>query len=198
MKRLLTLTLVAAALGNFGAVAVTHAGPTPTPKAFITNQPVNGDDALITMQKLLAIANGGAPIVSGGSTAANQATVITNQGTQITAEQAIQALLGAGTRVSSAAYEASHVLKGSAGNLVYLSGYNSGGAQFVQIFNTATVPANATAPALVIAVAATSNFSLPLPYPGIPFTTGISISNSSTGETKTIGGADCYFTAVVK
>jgi hypothetical protein len=189
MKRSL-LTLVASALFSC-VVAVTYAGPTPTPKAFITNQPVNGDDSLITLQKLLALANSGTPIVTGGATSANQST-------QITAEQAIQALLGTGTRVSSAAYEASHVLKNGAGQLVYLSGYNSGGAQFVQLFNSATVPADTAAPVAVIAVAATSNFSLPIPYPGIPFTTGIAISNSSTGPTKTIGASNCYFTAVVK
>ncbi len=192
MKKLLCLLLLTL------TASISLAGPTPTPAAFITLQPVNGDSSLQTLQKILALANSGTPIVTGGATAAKQDTQITNQGTQITAEQAILAALGSGTRVSSAAYEASHVIKASAGMLLALYGYNSGGAQFIQIFNSTTVPANTAAPALVIAVAATSNFSIPLPVTGIPFTTGVAVSNSSTGPTKTIGGADCYFTAVVR
>ncbi len=62
--------------------------PTPAPKNFVTLQPVNGDDALMTLQKLLSMANAGVPIVSGGSTAANQSTMLTNQGTQITNQTA--------------------------------------------------------------------------------------------------------------
>ena len=188
MKRfLLTLAVICAASVAFGQA-------TPAPKAFVTYQPVNGDSELFTMQKLLALANSGTPIVTGGATSANQST-------QITAEQAIQTAvttLLSSTRVSSTAYEASHVLKASAGNLITLSGYNSGGAQFIQLFNSTTVPANGTAPVAVFAVAATSNFYYTFPIMGVPFTTGIAVSNSSTGPTKTIGGADCYFMAVVK
>jgi hypothetical protein len=189
MKRhLITLLSVAAiAASAFGQA-------TPAPKNFVTLQPVNGDSELFTMQKLLAIANGGAPIVVGGATSANQST-------QITAEQAIQAAvtsLLSSTRVSSSAYEASHVLKASAGNLISIAGYNSGPAQFIQLFNSTTVPANATAPAAVFAVPTASNFSFDVPITGIPFTTGIAVSNSTTGPTKTIGAADCYFISVVK
>jgi hypothetical protein len=103
------------------------------------------------------------------------------------------------TLVNSTAYEASHVLKASAGTLISLIGYNSkASAQFIQIYNSATVPSDAAVPVLTITVAATSNFSIDVPITGIPFTTGIAVANSSTGPTKTIGSADCYFTAVIK
>lgn len=106
---------------------------------------------------------------------------------------------GGASTVNSAAYEASHVLKASAGTLMSCTGYNSkASAQFIQLFNSATVPADTAVPVAVITAAASSNFSFSLPVAGMPFTTGIAISNSSTGPTKTIGSADVYYTAVIK
>lgn len=100
--------------------------------------------------------------------------------------------------VASTAYEASHVLKSSAGTLVSLVGYNSkGSAQFIQLHNAASVPADAAVPVYTFTVAASSNFSLDISITGAPFTTGIVATNSSTGPAKTVGSADCYFSAVV-
>lgn len=110
----------------------------------------------------------------------------------------IGAITGA-TDVSSSAYEASHVIKASAGTLVALVGYNSkASAQFVQVFDSATVPADTAVPLLTFTVAATSNFSVTVPITGLPCLNGIAVANSSTGPTKTIGSADCFFTAVIK
>lgn len=102
----------------------------------------------------------------------------------------------ASTRVSSTAYEASHVIKASAGILTSLTGYNSGPAQFIQVHDSATLPANTAVPAAIFFVPAASNFSADVPITGTPFTVGIVVCNSSTGPTKTLGSANCFFTGV--
>lgn len=101
--------------------------------------------------------------------------------------------------VSSSAQEASKVIKASAGVLVSLTGYNAKvSAQFIQIYNSTTVPADTAVPIYSIAVAASSNFAFDLPAIGVPFATGIAVANSSTQATKTVGSADCWFVAVIR
>ena len=103
------------------------------------------------------------------------------------------------TLVSSSAAETGHVLKNAAGTLISLVGYNGKtSAQFIQVHNSTTVPAESSVPSYSFTVPASSNFSLDIPICGAPFTTGISVCNSSTQATKTIGSADCWFTAVIK
>lgn len=100
--------------------------------------------------------------------------------------------------VSSTALEASHVLKATPGTLFGVMGYNSKTSpQFIQLFDSTTVPADTAVPKLVIKVPASDNFSIDFGIYGLQFPTGIAISNSSTAPTKTIGAADCYFTAQV-
>lgn len=105
------------------------------------------------------------------------------------------------TTVKSTALEASHVLKSSPGKLVSLHVFNSkASAQYILIMNSATVTADGAVTLLYppIYVPATSNISLTFPVP-LTASTGISVSNSSTGSfTKTIGSADCVFTAQVQ
>jgi len=100
--------------------------------------------------------------------------------------------------VDSVAYEASHILKASAGTLSELTGYNSGGAQFIQIHNSATLPSDTAVPAIIFAVPATSNFTINFGNYSRYFSSGIVVCNSSTGPTKTIGSANCWFNAYVK
>lgn len=102
-----------------------------------------------------------------------------------------------GKALSSAALAASLVLRNSPGTLIHLSGYNSGGDQFIQIHDAAALPANGAVPFRVFKVFAASNFSFEVPLTGEFYGTGIVVCNSSTAPTKTIGAADCWFNAVI-
>lgn len=97
---------------------------------------------------------------------------------------------------NSAAYEASRIVKASKGILVGITGYNSKASiQFIQVHDSATLPADTAIPKIIFAVAASSPFALDLGLRGKTFTLGIVVCNSSTGPTKTIGSADCFFEA---
>lgn len=94
---------------------------------------------------------------------------------------------------------ASLIVKASKGQLLRVFGYNAlAGAQFLQVHDSATLPADAAVPILVIALVASSPFQIDLNGIAFPFQNGITICNSSTGPTKTIGAANCLITALYK
>lgn len=97
---------------------------------------------------------------------------------------------------TTTAYAASLVIKNRPGELHRLTGYNSkGSAQFIQLHDAASVPADNAVPKVVITVAASSNFVIDYSTKARDFINGIVVCNSSTAATKTIGSSDCWFDA---
>jgi hypothetical protein len=85
------------------------------------------------------------------------------------------------------------VVKASAGKLFGFVGYSTT-AQFIQLHNTTSLPADTAVPVLVFPIEANKPFSISLERPH-PCSTGITLCNSTTGPTKTIGAADTWITA---
>lgn len=70
----------------------------------------------------------------------------------------------------------------------------SGSAQFIQLHNTTTLPADGATPFAITYIPANSTIKFPMnDCYGIALSTGCVVCNSSTAATKTIGSADCFF-----
>lgn len=65
-------------------------------------------------------------------------------------------------------------------------------AQFFQLFDAATLPADGAVPLLAKSITASDAVGFNW-LPGRTFLVGIIVCNSSTQSTKTIGSADCIF-----
>lgn len=100
---------------------------------------------------------------------------------------------------TTAANAASLVVASNAARLCGMSGYNAKvSAQFIQIHDAASLPADGAAPKVVFEVAASSKFAIDYGINPREFAAGIVVCNSSTQATKTIGAADCWFDVQTK
>ncbi len=81
------------------------------------------------------------------------------------------------------------------GNLIVygFTVYNTGSAQYLNIFDTGTLPAENAVPIFSWAIPANQGVAFAYPTNGARFKTGLVICNSSTDTKKTIGAADCFF-----
>lgn len=103
------------------------------------------------------------------------------------------------TSAASTAAAASLVIKSSAGTLYKLTVLNTNAsAQYILLHNTTSLPADGQVPAIALKVPAGDSKDFLWPTFGRRFTTGITVVNSSTFATKTIGAADCFFSAEYK
>lgn len=86
------------------------------------------------------------------------------------------------------------VAKVGPGVLYGVSGYSTT-AQFLQLHDSATLPADTAVPLMVIPIAANTAYSIDFGAYGRGFNRGIVVCNSTTGPTKTIGGSDTWISA---
>jgi hypothetical protein len=166
-----------------------------------------GNSTLSTINGKITACNTGAVTVASSALptgAATQATLAAldakvtavNTGAVVIASGAVTSTPATLTRANTSAYATNLVVKNSAGRLFSLAGYNSGPAQFIHIYDAASLPSEATAPAFVLAVPAQASFFFDFGGNALPCSVGIVVGNSSTGPTKTIGSANCFFTAL--
>ena len=183
-------TALPAGSAVIGKVSIDQTTPgTTNLVALAANQSVN-----------VAQINGVTPLMGNGATGTgSQRVTIASDNTAFTVNNQVIPQSGSTNAASSAASTAlasSLVIKASAGRLLQLTGVNTkASAQYIQVFNNTSAPADTTAPILLAYVPAGGNFSFDFGDIGRYFSTGITVTNSSTAATKTIGSADCWFNA---
>ncbi len=168
-----------------------------------TNSGTIAGDTTSIDGKITACDTGAVVVASGAITETNSGTIAgdtTSIDGKITACNTGAVVISTNVRpvtpsnINTAAYATNLVVKAAAGTCFEVRGFNSGAAQFIQVHDASSLPADTAVPEDILYVAAASNFSLTYPE-GKAFTTGITLCNSSTGPTKTVGAADCWFSA---
>lgn len=127
------------------------------------------------------------------------ALVIAQGGTPSSGNSGGVSTTASATKVTTPALAASKILKAGPGTLIHLVATNTKtSVQFCQIFDSATLPADNAVPLASFKLAASDARAYDIGITGMPFSSGITVCNSSTQATKTIGSADCLFLAVVR
>lgn len=140
------------------------------------------------------------------ATSDTRAVVNANGGVKAAIDQttanANEVVLKSGVATSNyatAALAASGIIKATPGVLHSISITNGAAfSQYIQLFDSATLPANATVPLFSVLLQAGGFAMFDWPVYGKNFVAGIVWCNSSTHVTKTIGAADCFATATFK
>ena len=91
-----------------------------------------------------------------------------------------------------AAVVASVIVKAAACDFYGFFGHNAGATQYIQVHDSATVPADTAVPLHTFRVEANQNFSFDTGKFPIYLRNGFVLCNSSTLATKTIGSANCW------
>lgn len=100
-------------------------------------------------------------------------------------------------RANTVALAASLIAKANKGQLIAVAFTNTNvAARYLQVFDSATLPADATVPLFSIQVAAGASYVLEFPGFAVNMQAGIAVCNSSTAGAKTIGGADSLITVL--
>lgn len=103
---------------------------------------------------------------------------------------------GGTTSDNPGALAASRIIKAAAGKLFKLRMTNTNvAARFLQVFDSAGLPADATVPLISIPVGIGAYVDIDFGTYGRSFANGIVVCNSTTIATKTIGAADSLFDA---
>ena len=185
-----TQTTLAALLAKVIAAPATEAAQT-TAQSSLTS--IDGKVATETTLAAILAKFIAAPATEATLAALNAKATAINTGAVVVASGAITSTPVAPSFSAANGLESSHVVKASAGRLLSITGYNAGPAQFVFVQNATSVQAAASdlAP---LAVPAQSSFAYEWTN-GIPFSTGITLSNSTDATTRVAGSANCIFSA---
>lgn len=102
-------------------------------------------------------------------------------------------LAGTVSNVTTTALQSSLIVKASAGRLMGVNGYNANTSSvFMQLHDSATVPADTVVPVVSFTVPATSNFSLDYGLRGRNFANGIILVTSTSQAVKVLGAANTF------
>jgi len=177
-----------------GVLTLLASGPSATPTGIAKLEDAahaSGDAGIMA----LGVRNDARATLS-GTTLDYTPPAMTADGTALVAAVPTSLAAWAATRVSATASVASLVVKNAAGKLYKLYITNGGTAQFFQIYNTASLPADGAVPVHCFRLGANETREIDFTEFGDLFTTGITVSNSSTLATKTIGAADSFISAL--
>jgi hypothetical protein len=146
--------------------------------------------SLTTVSTVTNLAQMGGQALAMGTGARSAGT----QRVTVATDDLVPVTMAAPTNATSAAYEASRVVKASAGTLWGLSGYNNKSTgQFLQIHNSTTLPADGVRRPCCCTCSRKARSPSTSARAGAPSPPASWCATAAPAPTKTIGAADCWF-----